>query len=189
MLENQVIYSIMGATTYRYYKNFFYSVNRKESAIENSTIKTISLIISGFLISCAIWQIRELLRKKQVLNADRQMARRTKVFFLHQNRRRIQINAMLGIVGVLMLIGMYIPIEDFPGYSAAVWFLVILFIFWIMLLAFIDYCSIRLHYSNMDRRYGAEQIQLRYELEKYRERARNKKKEEASDEEFPENDS
>ena len=81
-----------------------------------------------------------------------------------RRRRRLQTNAIIGIVGLAMIGGVWIRDALFFGIY---WFVVILLVLWIILLAAVDFFHTRLYFRQMQLRYSAERTALKAELRKF----------------------
>jgi uncharacterized membrane protein YesL len=82
-----------------------------------------------------------------------------------QYRRRMQTSAMLGILGVAILVGYLLTIWlRSPVFTLICWIVIILLLFWTCLLALIDIGATKFHFSRMRDRCLIEQAKLRAEL-------------------------
>ena len=86
-------------------------------------------------------------------------------FRRRQLRRRWQTSAMLGLVGIGMLIGgLLIVRRAAPQLVVVFWLGVMLLVVWIALLAAADIVSTRLYFSRLRRDYVVEQARLQAQL-------------------------
>lgn len=138
-------------------------IPKKDITIEPTLVKTIGLILAGLLISVAIWQIRFYLYALKNVKG-KHIKPRDLLFRTRQAGRRLQMHALLGLAGVGMLIGFYLPVKYAPLMWTLDWLFVLILLFWASLIACVDYISIRLYYMGMERQDRVEQIQHEYEL-------------------------
>ena len=82
-----------------------------------------------------------------------------------QFRRRVQASSMLGVVGVAVVLGQYIPISPM---ALIYWFIVVLVVLWIILLALADLVSTHLYLEEIRRDTIVEQTLLREEMRQLR---------------------
>lgn len=86
-------------------------------------------------------------------------------FRRRQLRRRSQTSAMLGLVGIGMLIGRLLIVWRAPPLVVVVfWGGVMLLVVWLALLAVADIVSTRLYFSRLRQKYLVEQARLRAQL-------------------------
>lgn len=94
----------------------------------------------------------------------RKLKQRDQQFVVQQASRRLQLHLLLGLAGVSMLIGIWLPPKSFPYCWTGAWFIAILALCWAVLLACVDFISIKLFYMGEERQDRIEQIQKEYEL-------------------------
>ena len=80
-------------------------------------------------------------------------------------RRRMQASAMLGITGIAILGGQWLP--DRPVVALVYWSLVALWVLWIALLALVDVVASRHHFTKMYRDQLVEQARLQVQLRRH----------------------
>jgi uncharacterized membrane protein len=86
-------------------------------------------------------------------------------FRRRQLRRRSQTSAMLGLVGIGMLIGRLLIVWRAPPLVVVVfWLGVMALVVWLALLAVADIVSTRLYFSRLRQNYMVEQARLRAQL-------------------------
>ncbi|MDO5581617.1 MAG: hypothetical protein Q4G69_10825 [Planctomycetia bacterium] len=94
----------------------------------------------------------------------RKLKKRDQQFLIRQGSRRLQLHILLGLAGISMLFGIWLPAKAFPACWAAAWFIAILTLCWAVLLACVDFISIKLFYLGEERQDRIDQIQKDYEL-------------------------
>ncbi|MDO5554044.1 MAG: hypothetical protein Q4G68_09790 [Planctomycetia bacterium] len=139
------------------------------STLDPVVIKTIGLLLAGSLISLALWQILTLRQTLATLNVRRSLVKRARLFLRRQCLRRLQMHVLLGLAGIGMLVGIYVPPQIHPLLWTSAWCSVIFLLSWAMLLALVDYISIRLHFSGPLQQQNAEKLNLEYQLKCIRE--------------------
>ena len=81
-------------------------------------------------------------------------------------RRRMQSSAMLGLLGIAILVGHFIR-PPLPVLAVLIfWACVLLLIVWLMLLAVADVVSTRMHFSQLRRRFQSEQTRLHAQIDR-----------------------
>ena len=90
-------------------------------------------------------------------------------FYRSQARRRLQIAALAGVVGFLMLAGMTIPAGYWPRLFAFSWIGVVLFGAWTIALAIADVVAIWFFFEEDRQEHAAQSVALRYKMEKFQE--------------------
>lgn len=96
-------------------------------------------------------------------------------FLRRQLRRRLQVSAMIGLLGIAIAAGMAIPWQRWPLAFAFYWLLVILVTFWIALLALADMAHSRAYVNELNREHRIKRAQLEAQLARYREKQTNGK--------------
>ncbi|MDA1055568.1 MAG: hypothetical protein O3C40_34670 [Planctomycetota bacterium] len=91
-------------------------------------------------------------------------------FRRRQFRRRMQASAMIGIVGVAVVVSL--AITD-PMMTAILWLVVLSLVIWMLLLAFADMVSSYFYYSQVRAQHTAEHASLQAQLDKIRRREGN----------------
>ena len=86
-------------------------------------------------------------------------------------RRRMQTSAFLAIVGFLIGVGDMVIWQFGPLASTIFWLMVIVFVFWIAMLALGDLTAVRSHSQSAIARHEAERRAIEQELKKYRKRS------------------
>ena len=86
-------------------------------------------------------------------------------FYRHQFRRRVQASALLGMVGVLALVDMWI--QDVTA-RVVLWCVILLIVLWSLLLAGADWLASRLHFDKLLSANAVEHALLKREIEKFR---------------------
>lgn len=142
-------------------------IEKGRIAIHPVLTKFFGLGIAGCLISVAIWQFLILRRFLASLQCNKSLSKRDKVYLQRQTFRRLQIHILLGLAGILMLFGIYLPALEYPQVWAIVWFAIIILLCWAMLLAMVDYVSIRLHFGRSEIENRIEKLRIDYEIRKY----------------------
>lgn len=91
-------------------------------------------------------------------------------FRRRQHRRRMQASAMIGIVGIAVVVSL--TIED-TMISAILWLVVLLLVVWMLLLAVADMVSSYFYYHQIRVQHTAEHALLQSQLERIRRREGN----------------
>lgn len=132
----------------------------------------LALAIAGLALAFAIWQFRIQLDK--VRRPDvyfRGESSRDQKFFRRQAKRRVQLAALAGVFGALMLVGLFLPYERHPQLWGIVWILALLFLGWAGCLALVDFVSVKIHYGAELDRQRAEKLALDYKMKKFHEQS------------------
>ena len=117
------------------------------------------LLASGVLIHSHQRAWRTLQQRRSQLDPNEFDFRR------RQLRRRSQTSAMLGLVGIGMLIGRLLIVWPAPPLVVVVfWGGVMLLVVWLALLAVADIVSTRLYFSRLRQNYLVQQARLRAQL-------------------------
>lgn len=116
------------------------------------------------------------------------MSLRDKTYLQRQSFRRLQIHILLGVTGILMLCGIYIPVREYVQAWTIIWLAIIILLCWAMLLALVDYISIRLHFGRSEMENRIEKIRLDYEIRKF-DQEQDRKSARQNDSNDPKNDS
>ncbi|MBC8354662.1 MAG: hypothetical protein H8E66_21910 [Planctomycetes bacterium] len=91
-------------------------------------------------------------------------------FRRRQFRRRMQASAMIGVVGITVVVGL--AVTD-PLMTAILWFIVLSLVVWMLLLAFADMVSSFFYYSQIRAKHTAEHASLQAQLDRVRQREGN----------------
>ncbi|HZL90780.1 MAG TPA: hypothetical protein VFB96_20600 [Pirellulaceae bacterium] len=86
-------------------------------------------------------------------------------FYRHQFRRRLQSSALVGLVGVLSLVDLWI--QDVTA-RVVLWCFILLIVLWALLLAGADWLASRLHFDKLLSASAVEHALLKREIEKIR---------------------
>ena len=127
----------------------------------------IGLTLTLGVLVFAVWQFRVYWRRYR--NVDSVASTREGRFYRSQARRRLQIAALAGVVGFLMLAGMTIPSGYWPRLFAFSWIGVVLFGAWTIALAIADVVAIWFFYEEERQEHAAQSVALRYKMEKFQE--------------------
>lgn len=130
----------------------FHKISKKitegmKTLMSSELMKTLGLCIAGLIISIAIWQFQVIRIDVVILKGKKNITREQR-FQLRQGRRRLQMHGLLGLAGLCMLVGIYIPHLYYPLYWFLAWLLTIIFTLWTMMLALIDSLSIKLFFHS-----------------------------------------
>jgi hypothetical protein len=131
-----------------------------------------SLLFAAFLLAVAtaliVWHVLAWRRADHggLADADHR-------FYRHQFRRRVQASALLGLVGLLSLVDLWI--EDVTT-RVVLWCFILLIVLWALLLAAADWLASRLHFDKLLSANAVEHALLKREIEKLR-REQDAKKE------------
>ena len=119
-----------------------------------------SLVIVAAAACLCVWHVRvwQRLRQGPLDKAEFDYRRR-------QFRRRIQANAMLGLLGLSVLGGgVMMALRLNPLAITLYWLGVIVVLGWLALLALADMLATKQHYGRIQDRYAVEQARLKVEL-------------------------
>jgi hypothetical protein len=86
-------------------------------------------------------------------------------FYRQQYRRRLQSSALLGVVGALALVDLWI--QDVTA-RVVLWCFILLIVLWSLLLAGADWLASRLHFDKLLSASAVEHALLKREIEKFR---------------------
>jgi UDP-N-acetylmuramyl pentapeptide phosphotransferase/UDP-N-acetylglucosamine-1-phosphate transferase len=93
-----------------------------------------------------------------------------------QFRRRMQTSAMLGLLGVAILVGYILTLWlNSPMFTGIYWFAIILVILWTCLLALADIWATKYHFGRIHDRCLIEQAKLRAEIQRMQASRNNEK--------------
>lgn len=126
----------------------------------------VGVLLLGFALVSAWLQIRSRRELSELLEADPL----AKTFADRQLRRRLQVSAMLGIVGVMIPLGD--QLEQFfrgrPGLFFIYWVVVLILVAWSVLMALGDWLSASAYSSLVNIQLRQERKQLEVEVRRYR---------------------
>jgi hypothetical protein len=118
---------------------------------------TVLIVLSvGLMISHAM------ARRSQTMSA---LDDEERTYLARRFRRRMQASALIGVVGVAVLGGLWV---DRPPGEALYWCGVFLLVIWILILAGADAASTQSFFREMQSRRAAEHVALHKEIERYR---------------------
>ncbi|MCL2348511.1 MAG: hypothetical protein FWC50_09665 [Planctomycetaceae bacterium] len=157
-------------------------------SIDNLILHNTILLIAGLMITYAIWHSRILWGTPQVV-PDEGLSKRWGVFLNRQHRRRLQIAVLIGLSGLSMLIGAFVPRQTFPKTFILVWLLAVLFLLWTILFALLDMVSISTFFSRSKRQDEAERAKFRYEIEQKIKEEQERQKNDSGDQNHSNSDS
>ncbi len=124
------------------------------------------ILLLGFALVSAWLQIQSRRGLSELLEADPL----AKTFADRQLRRRLQVSAMLGIIGVMIPLGD--QLEQFfrgrPGLFFVYWVVVLVLVAWSVLMALGDWLSASAHSSLVNIQLRQERKQLEEEVRRYR---------------------
>jgi hypothetical protein len=114
------------------------------------------LAVGGVLVGAAAMLIA--LHRQAWRSVDRGLAAQSEQnFAAAQYRRRVQTSAMIGVVGVLIAGGPWVP----PGWvMAGYWLVVVLLVLWLVMLALADALASRLHFGRIEQQQTLERLRL-----------------------------
>lgn len=93
----------------------------------------------------------------------------TQLHAARQLRRRLQVSALMVLVGILIPLGDLLPtFRKSPVAFALFWVAILVVLFWIILLALADLASARTYHYRASLRIRQERRELERELERYR---------------------
>lgn len=122
------------------------------------------------VLAFAVWQFRVCWRRYRMGNdLASEASTREGRFYRNQARRRLQIAALAGVVGLFMLAGMTIPAGYWPRLFAFSWMGVVLFGAWTIALAIADVVAIWFFFEEERQEHAAQSVALRYKMEKFQE--------------------
>jgi len=128
-----------------------------------TTLFSVGLIVVSLLL---LWQ-----NFRSYQAQRKQPSERERNFAFRQFRRRWQTSAMIGMVGLALLIGQFLP--RIPWLVGLYWIVVLLIVIWILLLAIVDMLHTRFHFGRMRNDQKAEHDRLNAELRRHRDRMGN----------------
>lgn len=85
-------------------------------------------------------------------------------FYRNQFRRRMQTSALVGLIGLLMLLDLWVAEVTT---RAVLWSIVLLLVLWTVLLALSDWLASRLHYDKLLAANAVEHALLQREIRKF----------------------
>lgn len=136
---------------------------------------TASLVFGISLVLLGLWLIRWHRTAWAAHRDDGTLGDGEKRHYRRQFRRRIQVSALLILVGVMIPLGDWLMVQRRnPKWITVFWIVVLLIALWIMLLAALDWLSTRVHTRAMRAALGSLARKQR-ELEAEVERLRNKR--------------
>ena len=140
------------------------------------------------MITYAIWHSR-ILWGTPLAVLEEDLPKRWGVFLNRQHRRRLFIVILIGLSGLAMLIGAFVPRQTLPKTFILVWLLAVLFLLWTILFALLDMISISTFFSRSKRQDDAERAKLRYEIEQKIKEERERQKNESQESDGDQNHS
>ncbi len=131
-----------------------------------------SLAFGAALILVALWLIRWHFRVWKEHSAEGENDDRTRVHYRRQFRRRIQVGALLLLMGVMIPLGDWLMVQRRdPQWIAIFWIVVLALVTLMMLLAAVDWLSTRMHVRATRAALGTlarKQRELEAEIERLR---------------------
>ena len=125
-------------------------------AVSSWTISGFGVLLIG-LSALLTWSTERSWRR----NKRRDISDTDWTYFFRQRRRRLNTNIIISIVGFAMLGGSWIVK---PLWFGIYWFCVVLLVFWIIVLAGVDFLATRAYYRNLRDTMLAERRSLEKEL-------------------------
>jgi uncharacterized membrane protein YbhN (UPF0104 family) len=125
----------------------------------------ILLAVAALMITSAIWFVRRLWSALVAMQGDEDLPQRSRTFFSRQFRRRIQIAAMIGLSGVMLVATVLTPSQTFPIMFIMFGSLSIFLLLWSILIALFDVISISMFYRRSRHWDDAQRAKIQYELE------------------------
>jgi len=125
---------------------------------------SILLAIAALMITSAIWFARRLWAALVAMQDDGGLPQRSRTFFRRQFRRRIQIAAMIGMSGVMLVAAVLTPPETSPKLFLVFASLSVFLLLWSILIAMLDVVSISMFYRRSRHWDEAQRAKIRYEL-------------------------
>ncbi len=119
------------------------------------------ILAVGYIVGQFLYLRNSYRNLQRLLSTDSKEA----VFLRRQFRRRIQIAVLSGLGGICMIAGMLFSPKAYPSYFVFSWVLAAGFLIWTILLALVDFSSIRLYYRQIRNRNIDEENRLRLKLE------------------------
>ncbi len=136
-----------------------------------------SLAFGTALVLGALWLIRWHCRVWKEHSLEEGNDDRTKVHYRRQFRRRIQVAALVLLMGIMIPLGDWLMVQRRnPQWIALFWICVLALTTWIMLLAAVDWLSTRMHVRATRAALGTlarKQRELEAEVERLRNRGSN----------------
>jgi len=131
-------------------------------------MNSILLAVAALMITSAIWFAWRLWTALVAMQDDEDLPQRSRTFFSRQFRRRIQIAAMIGLSGVMLVAAALLSPENFPqlSYLQIICASLCLFLLlWSILIAVFDIISISMFYRRSRHWDEAQRAKIQYELE------------------------
>jgi len=128
-------------------------------------MKYIPLAVAALMITSAIWFARRLWTALVAMQDDEDLPQRSRTFFSRQFRRRIQIAAMIGLSGVMLVAAVLTPPKTFPQLFIIFGSLSLFLLLWSILIAVFDIISINMFYKRSRHWDEAQRAKIQYELE------------------------
>jgi len=133
--------------------------------------------LATLMITSAIWFARRLWAALVAMQDDKDLPQRSRMFFSRQFRRRIQIAALIGLSGVMLVAAVLLSPKNFPQLlfmPVLCASLSLFLLLWSILLAVFDIISISMFYRRSRHWDEAQRAKIQYELEqKLREMQKN----------------
>jgi hypothetical protein len=125
-----------------------------------ASVASFSALLLAAAAVLLVWHVRSWRAfQRQDLDAEDFDYRR------RQFRRRMQTSAMLGALGVAVLVGyVFMAWHLSPVLVAIYWIVVVLVVFWVGLLGLVDIWGTKYHFGRIRDRYLVEQAKLRAEI-------------------------
>jgi len=124
---------------------------------------SIPLAIAALMITSAIWFARRLWAALVAMQDDEDLPQRSRTFFSRQFRRRIQIAAMIGLSGAILVAT--VLIQTSPKLFLIFGSLCVFLLLWSILIAVFDVISITMFYKRSRHWDEAQRAKIQYELE------------------------
>ena len=147
----------------------FLTTLRLPSELRELTTTLVVCVVVAF----AAWQFRVQLDKLR--HGDfywRGLTAHGKRFYRRQALRRLQIACLAGVVGALMLLGLFTSAHDHPKLVSCAWTLAILLCLWIGALALVDALAVWFSFEEERQRRDAEKLALEFKMKKFQEESR-----------------
>lgn len=123
-----------------------------------------SALMCGLLLAASAILMQSHLRTWRSHQREAPAEPRELDYHRRQFRRRMQSSAMLGLLGIAVLVGHFIR-PPLPVLVVVIfWACVILLIVWLMLLAVADVVSTRMHFGQLRRHFQSEQTNLHAQI-------------------------
>jgi len=142
-----------------------------------SRTRDVCLVVAALVLAFAIWQIRVQFVHARLSKEDLPVLNdKGYKFFKRRSQRRLQLACLAFIVGVAIFVGSSVAPDRFPLLWTSAWLCVLLLGVWVCALAVADAISTWLSFDVERNQNYAEQVLLKYKIEKFKEESLQEQK-------------